>query len=398
MKLASSLRDQEKSVATPAPPLLVFADDWGRHPSSCQHLVRRLLPHRHVDWVNTIGMRTPRLDRATLRRGLEKFRHWFRPIASEEAAPPPANLRVLNPRMWPWFTSPLDRRLNRRLLLRALRPAIEALPEAPVAITTLPIVADLMGALPVRRWVYYCVDDFTQWPGLDQRTLRDMEETVVRKADVVVAVSETLRERLAGMGRSSLLLTHGTDPAHWGGDDGNAFEPAAGLERPLVVFWGVVDPRMETEWVRRLAADMTAGTVLLVGPENDADPALAALPRVARRPAVRYEELPALARAASVLVMPYADLPVTRAMQPLKLKEYLATGKPVVVSRLPATEPWADCLDLAGGAEEFSAAVRTRLRDGVGAGQRAARAGRLAGETWAAKASLFEAWAAGREL
>ena len=64
-------------------------------------------------------------------------------------------------------------------------------------------------------------------------------------------------------------------------------------------------------------------------------------------PPVPYEELPSLAARATVLVMPYADLPVTRAMQPLKLKEYLATGKPVVVRALPATGPWADCLDAA---------------------------------------------------
>ena len=45
--------------------LLVFADDWGRHPSSCQHLVRRLLDRHQVYWVNTIGTRTPRLNLAT---------------------------------------------------------------------------------------------------------------------------------------------------------------------------------------------------------------------------------------------------------------------------------------------------------------------------------------------
>ena len=61
--------------------------------------------------------------------------------------------------------------------------------------------------------------------------------------------------------------------------------------------------------------------------------------------------------------MPYADLPVTRAMQPLKLKEYLATGKPVVVRDLPATEPWADCLDVAETPEAFAAAVRRAVAD-----------------------------------
>ena len=104
-----------------------------------------------------------------------------------------------------------------------------------------------------------------------------------------------------------------------------------------------------------------------------------------------FGQLPTLAHEAAVLVMPYADLPVTRAMQPLKLKEYLATGKPVVVSDLPATREWADCLDLADTAETFAQAVRRRLTVGLPETQEAARA-RLASESWAEKARTFERW------
>jgi hypothetical protein len=89
--------------------------------------------------------------------------------------------------------------------------------------------------------------------------------------------------------------------------------------------------------------------------------------------------------------MPYADLPVTRAIQPLKLKEYLATGKPTVVRDLPAVRPWADCLDLVDTAESFSKAVRLRLAEGLPEQQQRARA-RLAAESWQEKARLFEQW------
>jgi glycosyltransferase involved in cell wall biosynthesis len=81
-------------------------------------------------------------------------------------------------------------------------------------------------------------------------------------------------------------------------------------------------------------------------------------------------------------------------MQPLKLKEYLATGKPAVVRKLPATEPWADCADLVGTPEDFAAAVLKRLRDGLPEEQRRARA-RIENESWAAKAAQLEAWLEG---
>src|SRR5206468_2535167 len=99
-------------------PLLVFADDWGRHPSSCQHLIRHLLDRRAVDWVNTIGTRRPRLDLATLRRAVGKVWDWLRPRRAASALPD--NLRVHSPRMWPSFASGLARGLNRRLLRRQL--------------------------------------------------------------------------------------------------------------------------------------------------------------------------------------------------------------------------------------------------------------------------------------
>ena len=372
------------------PPLLVFADDWGRHPSSCQHLVRHLLDRYPVWWVNTIGMRPPRLDLATLRRGLGKVRQW---LAVPGAAPAlPANLQVRNPRMWPRFSTAADRWLNRKLLLRQLAPVVRALPHPPVVVTTLPIVADLMDELPVHRWVYYCVDDFGQWPGLDQAALQRMEEGVVRRADVIVAVSENLQERLARLGCESHLLTHGIDLDFW---KATPVAPPAfldGLERPLVLFWGVIDRRMDAALVERLAAELTEGTVVLLGPQADPDPQLYATRRVVHVPPVLFEQLPAVAAAVDVLVMPYADLPVTRAMQPLKLKEYLATGRPAVVRDLPSTREWGDCLDLAGTSEEFSRLVRLRLTTGLPAQQLSARA-RLTDETWAEKARRLEQWA-----
>ncbi len=376
---------------SPSSTLLVFSDDWGRHPSSCQHLISQLLGSYKVYWVNTIGTRTPRWNLATVRRGLEKAVHWLHPAPTQEEGP--AHLQVLNPRMWPWFSSALDRRLNRWLLRRQLQPVVASLPVAPIAITTIPIVADLMDDLPVARWVYYCVDDFSVWPGLDQVSLRQMEQRLVRRADRVIAVSETLQTRLEQLGRTAPLLTHGVDVEYWRADGpGNDLPEIAGLERPLVVFWGVIDRRMDVAWVQRLAADLTAGTIVLLGREADPDPALYACPRLVRLAPLEYAQLPRLAREAAVLIMPYADLPVTRAMQPLKLKEYLATGKPTVVRDLPSVRPWVDCLDLAQTAEAFSEAVQRRLRQGISEEQLRERA-RLTEESWAAKASEFERWA-----
>jgi glycosyltransferase involved in cell wall biosynthesis len=374
--------------------LLVFSDDWGRHPSSCQHLIRQMLQRHNVLWVNTIGTRPPRLDLATVRRGFEKIRHWTKKGSSGPSLP--AGLHVCNPKMWPWFGSRFDRWLNRGLLGLQLKKRLGKDQDAPIAITTLPIVADLMDALPVRRWVYYCVDDFGEWPGLDGETLRRMESAVVKRADKIIAVSQNLKNRLMEMGRSAELLTHGADPAFWSNPGPSKHLPQLeNLERPLVVFWGVLDRRLDVTWLKCLAERLSQGTLVLAGPLADPDPAIFHLPRTVRLGSLPFEDLPGLARAAAVLIMPYADLQVTRMIQPLKLKEYLMTGKPVVGRDLPATREWQDCADVVQSAEEFVQTVLSRL-NGLPEYQAKARA-RLQKESWTDKTRLFESWVLGED-
>src|SRR5204862_5449442 len=106
------------------------------------------------------------------------------------------------------------------------------------------------------------------------------------------------------------------------------------------------------------------------------------------RGAVPYEQLRDEAVEADVLVMPYADLPVTRAMQPLKLKEYLATSLPVVATPLPANLPWAEAMDIASSPSAFVAACIMRAHIGTTPAQIAARR-RLEDESWSRKAARF---------
>ncbi len=388
----------DSNIKKENPALLVFSDDWGRHPSSCQHLVRRLLPKYDVYWVNTIGMRRPAFDRVTMSRGLGKMREWLSSGAKSSSnsvmdsfeGKCHAQPRVLSPLMWPWCGGRLGRRLNRTLLGRQLSSVVAGLNRPLVAITTIPIVADLPERLPVARWVYYCVDDFSKWPGLDHAAINAMEEKLVRRSDTLIAVSEKLQNHLARLGKSSHLLTHGVDLQLWQArPNTNQKSPFADLEGPIILFWGLIDWQMDPAFLRRLSNDLNRGTIVLLGPHTDPHPSLFSIPRVVRRPRVAYENLPVYAHAADVLVMPYADLPGLRESQPLKLKEYLATDKPAVVRDLPANRVWADALDVVATPEEFSATVRRRLETGLPTEQAAARE-RLCRESWDEKAKRFE--------
>nr|WP_161501550.1 glycosyltransferase [Rhodopirellula sp. SM50] len=290
--------------------------------------------------------------------------------------------------------------MNRNLLAKQLRDAADGA----VAITTIPIVADLVGKLPVKSWIYYCVDDFSVWPGLDGKTLGRLEDELIAKVDRTIAVSDHLVDSLASRNCHAELLTHGVDLGFWSthsqstSSSSCSSSPSLPLSPspPLVLFWGVVDRRMNAEWVLALADSLDAGKIILAGPQQDPDPRLLGHTRIELPGSLPFEELPQLARGAEVLIMPYADLPVTRAMQPLKLKEYLATGKPVVVSPLPATEDWKAFLQVAGDAEEFVRMVHEKLSGGGDESGDAERghelSQRLEAESWQAKAQRLLEW------
>ncbi|HUE73639.1 MAG TPA: glycosyltransferase [Pirellulaceae bacterium] len=345
-------------------------------------MIRHLLDDCDVHWINTIGTRSPRLNWGTLSRAYGKLRDWTQ--RKKESPQPQRSPRVLNPAMWPGFRAPWQRNLNRRLIAGFLKKQIPRLSEATL-LTTVPIVADALDSISVQRSVYYCVDDFSAWPGLDSAPLRELERDLVGNVDCIVAAGENLAERMRQMRRSDVsVLTHGLDLAHWT----QSCQPDALLrdvERPIALFWGLVDRRLDIQWLQALGRSMTSGTIVLVGPEQDPDPALANVPRLRRLGAVPYDRLPAIAAGADVLIMPYADSPVTRAMQPLKLKEYLATGKPVVARRLPAVKDWEDCLDTAATAEEFCTAFKQCVSDSNRTSQQSARQ-RLSNESWTRKA------------
>jgi glycosyltransferase involved in cell wall biosynthesis len=401
----------------PALRLIVFSDDWGRHPSSCQHLVRHLLGRIPVLWVDTIGMRPVALSWQDLRKVSARLHHWLRP--SRRGQRLSSGLTLIAPPMWPGFRTTLQRRLNAHLVTRAVNRALgpRLAGERRVVLTTLPITADLVGRLEVDRWLYYCVDDFSAWPGLDNRVLKTMERDQLRRVDGVVAATTGLSRRLADLGRSATVLTHGVDLAHWSPSreqptQERAVQPCSisrtelqtpspslaklrerlsGIGRPLVLFWGLVDRRLDLDWCRALVRALApGGTLLLVGPLQAPDPALRRLDRVELLGPVPHDALPILAAQADLLVLPYADLPVTRPMEALKLKEYLATGKPVVARSLPDSRQWADAADLVETAEAFVAAVQQRLCSGVPLAQLEARK-RLATESWERKAQALEA-------
>ncbi|MFA0407048.1 glycosyltransferase family 1 protein, partial [Vibrio splendidus] len=158
--------------------LIVFGEDFGGLPSSTQHLVRHLAKQHKVLWVNSIGLRQPRLSVKDITRAFNKLTGRSNAVTQNMLGPQhvadsndQGNITVVNLKTIPAPSSKLSRKLAQQMMLRQLKPVIAELKlHNPILWTSLPTAVDLCGHLGESAVVYYCGDDFSALAGVDHKT------------------------------------------------------------------------------------------------------------------------------------------------------------------------------------------------------------------------------------
>jgi glycosyltransferase involved in cell wall biosynthesis len=191
---------------------------------------------------------------------------------------------------------------------------------------------------------WYAIDDWAEHPAYSRwwSAYRESYERVRVSGRRVAAVSSVLLERLDVSGRSA-VVPNGIDPAEWVGEP----EPpswVAALPKPLFLYVGALDSRLDVPWLEDLARAEPSATIVLIGPLADPDH-IAPLERfenVQVREPIGRRPLTGLIRQADVGLLPHVSSRLTEAMSPLKLMEYLAAGLPVAASDLTPVREVAD--------------------------------------------------------
>jgi teichuronic acid biosynthesis glycosyltransferase TuaH len=253
--------------------------------------------------------------------------------------------------------------LYRRYDDRLRRAAARAGLERPAVITTSPFVA---GYAPL-EWAgpvtYYVWDDWAAHPRFE-RWWPAFEQGYARVRDSgrrMCAVSDAILERARPSGPAR-LIPNGVDVAEWT-QIGAPADWFAALPRPLMLYAGTLDSRIDVELVRRTARRFAEGSLVLVGlnPDPEHLAPLQALPNVHIRPPVTRPEITAMIRAADVCLVPHAVTDLTRAMSPLKLYEYVAAGRPVAATDIGPMRGVDPRVVLCTAGEDYTEAVASAL-------------------------------------
>lgn len=371
----------EHRISTANHPLVVFGEDWGSHPSSTQHLIQRLGKDRNIVWVNSIGLRRPRIT--DLGRVVNKVGGMLRATKSaRDVQDPGAPNAIVPPRAVSWPGNFLASAINGWSLPAQIKPVLARLDSRrPILWTSLPSAVDAVGKLDELAVVYYAGDDFSALAGVDHRPVSRQEARLAELADIIIAASDEIAARFPR--NKTFVLPHGVDYDLFATQVPRAQDlPNDGS--PVAGFYGAIDDWFDTGLMAETAIRMPDWKFVLIGPVRTDVTPLRNLKNVHFLGPRAHHLLPSYSQHWTASLIPFRDNAQIRACNPLKLREYMAAGRPIVATEFPAAKPFADYIRTADNAVMFEQELRAIV--GGGGDMTDQRRGAVKKQSWDARA------------
>ena len=362
--------------------ILCFSHDWTSDPLSKTHLMRVLAKDNRILWINAIANRMPTTSSKDISRIFNKLKSFTEPIREVEP-----NIFVLNPLAIPAYGNKTIVGLNQRSLIGQVKKAMRKLDFTNVVNMVFnPAAGMIAGKLGESELIYYCVDEYTAFTG--SSALKEIEEELFRISDLVIVSAERLYDSKKGFNPNTYIIRHGTDWRHFRTalDAGTQIpDEIAKLPKPIIGFHGLLADWVDYELIKKAAEHFSEGSVVLIGKiAVDAEQKIKVLDGVpnihflGRKP---YADLPAFCKGFDVALNPFAINELTLAANPLKVREYLAAGQPVVSTDIPEARVLEDCL-VGTDHDDFIAKIEQALAQPK---PRKAVSDAIAHESWEAK-------------
>jgi len=343
--------------------IVYFGNDWfGENRTSSHHIAQRLAKKHRVLYVECPGLRMPKGNKRDLKKLFSKVAKCVAPPIKIQK-----NFWVYTLFQIPLHRFALIRKINEKLILFSLKMVMRQLGFKQTLLWfLLPHLSMIPGRLSARGVVYYCIDNYSCLPNVDRVAVQAMDDEMTRKADLVFAASIPVYNNKKPLARELLLSPHGVDFQHFNQAVTASLQipgDIASLKSPIIGFWGLIENWIDLDLVAYLAIQQPAWQLVMIGHVAIKDNPCAGLANVHFLGPRKFTELPAYACAFDVAILPYLLNGQVSNCNPIKLREYLATGKPVVSVRYPEVEKYQDVVAIADDKTDFQRKIAWYLEN-----------------------------------
>ena len=365
-------------------------EDWWYHNQAHidMQLMRRFARGNTVLYINSIVMQKANLGEGTtfVRRLLRKTRSIVTGLRKSQTG-----FWVYSPFTLPIHHLTWGRTLHKKMLEYQLRLVVHRLGISnPIVWVACPAACDVALEMKKIRLIYQRTDRFEEYPNVSVEAIRRYDRMLKAHADLTVFVSSTLYNEEAGQCKKAIYLDHGVDFDMFASVSANNGHPEEmrRISKPIVGFFGdIEDHLLDAELVEKVVDLLPQMSFVFVGKRLGDLTNLDSKKNVWFLGQKPYEQIPHYGKWFDVAVMPWRQTRWIEAVNPIKLKEYLALGKPVVSTPFPELQKYLDVVYQARTAEEFARCIELALAED-GPERIAARRKKVQPFTWDAKADF----------
>ncbi|MEC7737670.1 MAG: glycosyltransferase, partial [Cyanobacteriota bacterium] len=218
--------------------------------------------------------------------------------------------------------------------------------------------------------IYHCVDEISAQPGMNKKLIQTQERKLCSLADHVFVTSSSLYSSRSRWTKRITYLPNVVDSDHF--SKGRLVSTSMpfdfeSIPEPRLIFVGALSSyKVDFDLIQKLAVICPNWSIVLIGLVGEGDPntsinQLMGIKNIYMLGPKSYKDLPILMHFSNVGLLPCVLNQYTRAMFPMKFFEYLAAGLPVVSTRLPSLEEFAEYISFANTAEEFASKINQIL-------------------------------------
>lgn len=253
-----------------------------------------------------------------------------------------------------------------------------------------PAACNIAVKMKNRKIIYQRADRLEEYPNVDVEVIRRYDLELKAKADLTIFVNEHLYEQENGQCKKAIFLDHGVDFDVFATAENNTEIPSdiRDINRPIVGFFGGIDNHTsDIDLVKKVIDLLPEMSFVFIGSSSIDCRELLSKKNVLMLGQKPYEQIPHYGKYFDVAIMPWRQNRWIEVCNPIKLKEYLSLGKPVVSTPFAELQKYLDVVYQAGTPEEFAKCIEKALAED-NPERIAARRKKVETSTWDSKAEL----------